>query len=91
MPTGRGETACRREEVSSRRALSLDEFGDGTGTGTPVVAPRVALLYKANSYELERNAADYAAALPALDLADRLWLRGALQTVYGTHPWLDEL
>lgn len=73
-----------------RISLPLDEFGATSVTGTPIVAPHVALLYKANAYEIERNEADYRVAVPALNLVDRLWLRGALKAVYGMHPWLDE-
>lgn len=71
--------------------LPLNEFGAVTTTGIPIVAPKVALLYKANGHEIERNALDFRTVLPALDLIDRLWLREALTAVYRTHPWIDEL
>ncbi len=78
----------RREPQIS---LPLDEFGAITADGTPYVAPEVALLYKANGIELERNAADFATALPYLDAPAKHWLSAQLGRVYDQHAWLARL
>jgi hypothetical protein len=77
----------RTNEIS----LPLHEFGRATAEGIPFVAPAVALLYKANGYEIDRNAADFANASPRLDDDSRQWLEWALETAYGSHPWLESL
>ncbi len=77
----------RKPEIS----IPIAEFGELTANGIPFVTPTVALLYKSNRHETDRNAADFRAALPALNPGDRRWLRAALETTYGTHPWLAEI
>jgi hypothetical protein len=77
----------RTNEIS----LPLHDFGCATAEGIPFVAPAVALLYKANRHETDRNAADFANAAPRLDADSHRWLGWALETAYGSHPWLDAL
>jgi hypothetical protein len=79
------EWLCRRDH---RVAAPLDAFGRGTSSGIPYVAPEIALLYKAKGRELEKNAADFTAALPSLDAAARTWLRDALKIAHPGHPWI---
>lgn len=58
--------------------------------GIPYLAPGIALLFK--STELTPVVtADFNAVEPHLDAAERLWLRDALATCYGDHPWLQRL
>jgi aminoglycoside-2''-adenylyltransferase len=77
----------RTHEIS----LPLHGFGLVNTDDIPFVSPAVALLYKANRHEIDRNAADFAKASPRLDDDSRLWLRWALETAHGSHPWLDAL
>jgi hypothetical protein len=58
-----------------------------TADGIPYVSPEIALLYKANAPEIERNAADFAVTVPLLVE----WLRHAIEKLYAGHPWLERL
>lgn len=71
--------------------MPLDRFGRVSAGGVPYVCPEVALLYKAKNLDVDRNAADFRAILPELDLAARQWLRDALHQVYPLHPWIGQL
>lgn len=79
---------CRRDH---RVTMPLYRFGCVSVDGIPYVAPEVALLYKAKGHEIEKNAADFDAALPALEPAARAWLREALTIAHPDHPWLARL
>ncbi len=85
---GSGDWLFRREP--SLR-LPLHRFGRVTADGIPYVAPEIALLYKSNKPELERNAADFRAAAPLLEAVPRLWLRDAIAMLDAGHPWLERL
>ena len=58
--------------------------------GIPYVRPEVVLLFKAKATR-SKDEADFAQALPRLDAARRLWLRGALELAHPGHHWLNEL
>ncbi|MDP9236821.1 MAG: amino acid transporter [Chloroflexota bacterium] len=69
-------------------SLPLATFGRITPGGIPIVAPEVALLYKAAHLEIDRNVADFALASPALDENARQWLQEAIKTAHGaSHAW----
>ncbi|MEX2246231.1 MAG: amino acid transporter [Dehalococcoidia bacterium] len=74
-----------------RVTMPLSRFGRVSSDGLPYVCPEVALLYKAKGHDIERNARDFAAALPSLDAGARAWLRDALTTQQAGHPWLARL
>jgi hypothetical protein len=83
-----GRWLSRRDH---RVTLQLDAFGRRTDTGIPYVAPEIALFYKAKGWEIEKNAADFDVAAPALDDSARAWLRGALEIAHPQHPWIARL
>jgi hypothetical protein len=71
-----------------------------TSDGIPHIALEIALLYKAKGQELPpseapprraKNAADFDAALPALDPLRRAWLADTLAVTDAHHPWLARL
>jgi hypothetical protein len=76
-----------------RITLPLHRFGRTTGDGVPYISPEVALLYKSRrpGHDIDRNAADFTAAAPALDDEARTWLRDALSMLSPEHPWLGRL
>jgi hypothetical protein len=78
----------RRDHRVTQR---LDSFGRRTASGIPYVAPEIALFYKAKGWEIEKNAADFEIAAPALDAVARPWLRGALEIAHPQHPWIARL
>jgi hypothetical protein len=90
---GAGTWRYRRDH---RIAAPIGRFGRVSHDSIPYVAPEVALLYKARRHEvaksvIEKSAADFAAALPALDDDARAWLRGALGAAHPGHPWVEVL
>ena len=85
---GLGAWQWRRDH---RVTLPLDRFGSTTADGNPHVALEVALLYKAKWHEVEKNAADFDAALPALDAVQRAWIADAVASGDAAHPWLARL
>jgi hypothetical protein len=60
-------------------------------SGLPILAPEVALLYKSNSPDLPKNAADFHHALPRLSAEQRVWLATALRRTNPAHPWLAKM
>jgi hypothetical protein len=81
------EWQYRRDRRITR---GVDAIGTTTSDGVPYLRPEICLLYKAPRSDADgdrRNAADYRAAAPLLDLAARAWLRGALDIAYPDHPW----
>jgi hypothetical protein len=60
-------------------------------SGLPILAPEIALLYKANHPDHPDNAADFTNALPHLDDERRHWLRAGVRRLYSDHPWLVPL
>lgn len=59
--------------------------------GLPILAPEVALLYKAAHPDEPAAQQDYAAVYPELTDEQRAWLHAGLAARYsGGHPWLNE-
>jgi hypothetical protein len=79
---------CRREPAIR---LPYERVIEWTDNGIPYGRPEIVLLFKAKHAHQEKNKADFAAALPALDGARREWLRDALERVHPGHAWLGEL
>ena len=71
--------------------LPLERMVLQSAVSLPILAPEIVLLYKAKSFELIENSADFAAALPALDADRRAWLRAGLSKLHPEHPWLEKL
>jgi hypothetical protein len=67
--------------------LAWHRFGRRTADGVPFVAPEVALLYKARRPDEPKNAADFEATLPKLDLEQKAWLASVLDRAHPDHPW----
>ncbi|HEX2143280.1 MAG TPA: hypothetical protein VHG10_02110 [Glycomyces sp.] len=77
-----------RRDPRIRRPVS--ELGRVSADGIPYLAPEIQLLYKAKAPR-PKDEADFTAALPILDASQRRWLREALTTAYGPHPWQARL
>jgi hypothetical protein len=61
-----------------------------TRDGVPYLRPEAVLLYKAKAVR-EKDEADFAAVLPAMDPSARAWLRAALARAHPRHAWLERL
>ena len=57
-------------------------------TGIPYLAPEIVLLFKAKHADRDKDAADFARALPLLDDQRRQWLADALRVVHPGHDWI---
>jgi hypothetical protein len=75
----------------ARVTLPLVRLDRTTGDGLPYLCPEVALLYKANKPDLERNAADFESTGSALSTEERCWLRDALAIAHPGHAWIERL
>jgi hypothetical protein len=64
----------------------LHQVGVVTGDGVPVVAPEIALLFKAKAPRF-KDQRDFDRVLPRLDRAARSWLASALEQAHPGHPW----
>jgi uncharacterized protein (DUF952 family) len=82
-----GEWVYRRHPAIAR---PLDGFGTRTREGVPIVAPEVALLFKAKATRFKDDR-DFDAALPSLDEDARSWLASALDEGHPNHPWRARL
>lgn len=83
-----GDAWVSRRDDRVRRPVA--ELGARSVEGVPYLVPEVQLYYKAGEPR-PRDEQDFAAALPALDVAQRGWLAGAITRTYGRHPWNDSL
>ncbi len=77
-----------RREPSIR--LTADDLIARTSDGIPYARPEVVLLFKAKAVR-EKDEADLAAVLPALEPDRRAWLRAALELAHPGHRWLERL
>jgi len=84
-----GDDWVYRRDPRVRRPLT--DFGLRDARGVRYVRPAVALLYKSNKPEIERNQHDFDVALPVLSPTEREWLRQALELTSPGHPWLDRI
>jgi hypothetical protein len=57
-----------------------------TTGGVPVMAPEIALLFKAKAPRF-KDQRDFDRVLPHLDRAARSWLASALEQAHPGHPW----
>jgi hypothetical protein len=73
-----------------RIRVPLAEVTLHTPDGVPFVRPEVELVFKAKGTR-PKDEADFAAALPDLDVDQRAWLRQSLETVHPGHHWLEQL
>ena len=67
----------------------LDRTILNCGMGLPILAPQIALLYKAADAASERNLTDLYSVLPVLGGSRRRWLRHALSSINPAHSWLQ--
>jgi hypothetical protein len=58
--------------------------------GVPYRVPEVVLLFTAKAVR-DKDIADLEVALPAMDAAQRTWLRAALAVAHPGHPWLERV
>ena len=82
------EWVYRRDE---RVRAPLTALGRQTDGGVPYLAPEIALHYKSNRADVDRNAADFDVVAPLLDADARRWLRGAVAVASPEHPWIARL
>jgi hypothetical protein len=82
-----GDWVSRRDP---RLRRPLAGIGQASTDGIPYLAPEIQLLYKARNVR-PKDEADFTAARPVLDEAQRQWLDGALALAHGAHPWRDRL
>jgi hypothetical protein len=87
-PSDDGTWICRRDPAIR---LPYEQLIEHTEDGIPYGRPEVILLFKAKHAHLEKNRADFSAALPRLDRERRRWLREALERIDPGHAWLAEL
>jgi GrpB-like predicted nucleotidyltransferase (UPF0157 family) len=75
-----------------RRSLSLS----GLNLSIPILAPEIALFFKARATMREKDELDFGHALPKLEAAQREWLKRSLTRKLealglNDHPWLARL
>jgi hypothetical protein len=73
----------RRHHGVSRLLHKVGVIATG---GVPVMAPEIALLFKAKAPRF-KDQRDFDRVLPYLDQAGRSWLASALEQVHPGHPW----
>jgi hypothetical protein len=76
---------CRRDP-SIRRPIA--QVIERDPAGIPYLAPEIVLLFKAKHAARDKDAADFALALPLLDDQRRQWLANALRVVHPGHAWI---
>jgi hypothetical protein len=80
--TTRDEWIYRRDSRIRRR---LRDMGSERA-GTPVLAPDIALLYKAKHMR-PHDTEDFYNAVPRLDTTELVWLRNAVRTAHPECHW----
>ena len=81
------EWVYRRDDRIRR---SLDQIGAHSLLGLPVIAPDIALLFKAKAPR-EVDIADLVMMLPSLQGTQLSWLRGAIGIAHPDSPFLELL
>lgn len=77
------EDLCFLDLLFEREAKGAFPLQDGL----PVLAPEIALLYKAENPDAESSRLDFSAVYPLLDAAQTAWLQAALAAKYPQgHP-----
>lgn len=61
-----------------------------TADSIPYLAPEAILLFKAK-YQRDKDEADFAQALPKLDVRQRQWLKARIAEAHPHHGWLRAL
>jgi aminoglycoside-2''-adenylyltransferase len=81
-----GEAWQSRRDPNIMRPIS--EIAVTGDSGTRFLSPEIQLFYKAKG-QRPKDETDFAAALPKLSLAQRVWLASAIRAAYGSgHDWL---
>ncbi len=62
-----------------------------TTDNIPIIAPEVALLFKAKYSQEPKSDQDFQHVSPNLSNAQRTWLRSSLEVVYPSHSWIKQL
>jgi hypothetical protein len=81
-----GDMWVCRHDPSIRRPVA--DVIERDATGIPYLAPEIVLLFKAKHADRNKDAADFARALPLLDVQRRQWLADALRIVHHGHGWI---
>jgi GrpB-like predicted nucleotidyltransferase (UPF0157 family) len=74
----------------------LEQVRKTSSLGIPILAPAIALFFKARATMREKDELDFGHALPKLDHAQREWLKRSLtrkleSLQLNNHPWLTRL
>ena len=70
----------------------LEELGQRSASGVPMIRPEVQLLFNAGGGGQAKHEVDLRATLPGMSLDARLRLRGWIAQAHGEgHPWLAQL
>jgi hypothetical protein len=83
-----GEDWISRRNPGIHRPIAT--LGHVSASGTPYLAPEIQLFYKAKGLR-PKDEQDFAEVLPVLDAGQRNWLRVAVNSTCGDHPWLGRL
>ena len=70
--------------------MPLADIGITASDSIPILVPKIVLLYKAHE-QMEKDEADFRAALPHLSPRSRSWLLRALNETAPHHPWITHL
>src|SRR5689334_10611159 len=76
---------CRRDERIRRPYREIFTI---SADGIPYLRPEICLLFKAKAAR-DKDQADFQAAVPRMSMAQRTWLRTALERVHPDHPWIS--
>ncbi len=88
LEMGTPETWVYKRDPAVRRPRG--EMVYVTVDGIPYLAPEAILLFKAK-YRRDKDEADFAQALPKLDMPQRQWLKARIAEAHPDHGWLRDL
>ena len=88
LEEGTPETWVYKRDPAVRRPRG--EMVRMAADGIPYLAPEAILLFKAK-YRRDKDVADFAQALPKLDIPQRQWLKARIAEVHPDHGWLRDL